>query len=150
MKHLLSAATLAILCATPFAAHAQFAKAEDAVKYRKSSLSVLGTHFGRVGTIVKGERPYDKAAVEADVAIVEMMSKLPWNAFPPGSDTGDTRAQPEIWKEQAKFKERAEKMQAEVAKLSVAAKSGDLGAIKTAFGAAGQSCKACPDDFRKK
>ena len=39
----LSAATLA----PP--ASAQFAKAEDAIKYRQSALTVLGTHFGRPG-----------------------------------------------------------------------------------------------------
>jgi cytochrome c556 len=40
-------------------------------------------------------------------------------------------------------------MQEELAKLNVAAKGGNLDAIKTAFGAAGQTCKACHDDFRK-
>ena len=38
---------------------------------------------------------------------------------------------------------------AESAKLNAAAKTGNLDAIKTAFGAVGQSCKACHDDFRK-
>lgn len=150
MKRTLSGLVLTALLAVPFAAQAQFAKVEDAVKYRKSALSVMGTHFGRVGAVVKGERPYDKAAVEADVAVVEMMAKLPWSAFVPGSDTADSKAKPEIWKEQDKFNAAAEKTQSEVAKLSAAAKSGDLGMIKTAFGAVGQSCKACHDNYRNK
>jgi cytochrome c556 len=150
MRRSLTGLVLAALLAVPFAAQAQFAKVEDAVKYRKSALSVMGTHFSRVGAVVKGERPYDKAAVEADVAVVEMMAKLPWSAFPAGSDTADSKARPEIWKEQDKFNAAADKLQAEVAKLSVAAKSGDLGSIKTAFGAVGQSCKACHDNFRSK
>lgn len=145
-----STLTAAILFAFPFSAQAQFAKTEDAVKYRQSALTVMGTHFSRIGAVVKGERPYDKAAVEADAAIVEVMSKLPWPAFTPGSDLANSKAKPEIWKEQDKFKAASEKMQSEVGKLSSAAKSGDLNAIKTAFGAAGQSCKACHDDFRKK
>jgi cytochrome c556 len=142
--------TATTLLAVPFTAHAQFAKIEDAVKYRQSSLTVMGTHFGRIGAVVKGEKPYDKAAVEADVAVVEMMSKLPWSAFPAGSDTANSKAKPEIWKEQDKFKAASEKMQEEVGKLSVAAKSGDLNTIKSAFGATGQSCKACHDNFRNK
>jgi cytochrome c556 len=150
MKHTLAGLALTALFAVPFAAQAQFAKVEDAVKYRKSAFSVMGTHFGRIGAVVKGERPYDKAAVEADAAVVEMMSKLPWSAFPAGSDTADSKAKPEIWKEQEKFKAASEKMQSEVIKLSAAARSGDLGVIKTAFGAAGQSCKACHDDFKNK
>ena len=150
MKRTLTGLILTTLLAVPFAAQAQFAKVEDAVKYRKAALSVMGTHFARVGAVVKGERPYDKAAVEADVAVVEMMAKLPWSAFPAGSDTADSKAKPEIWKEQDKFNAAAEKMQSEIGKLSVAAKSGDLGVIRTAFGAAGQSCKACHDNYRSK
>jgi len=41
-------------------------------------------------------------------------------------------------------------MQAEMAKLAVAAKSGNLDAIKTAVNSTGGTCKACHDDFRAK
>jgi cytochrome c556 len=150
MRRLLATAAMAAVMAVPFSAQAQFAKPEDAVKYRQSVFSVMGTHTGRVGAVVKGEKPYDKAAVEADVAVIETMSKLPWSAFPEGSDLANSKAKPEIWKEQEKFKAAADKMQSEVGKLSVAAKSGDLNAIKTAFGAVGQSCKACHDNYRNK
>ena len=54
-----------------------------------------------------------------------------------------------IWTEQAQFKAGADKIQAEAAKLNAAAKTGNLDAIKTAFGAVGQSCKACHDNYRK-
>ncbi len=150
MKRMLATLSLASLVAVPFAAHAQFAKVDDAVKYRKAALSVMATHFGRIGAVVKGDKPYDKVAVEADAAIVETMSKLPWHAFPQGSDTADSKAKPEIWKEQDKFKAGTDKMQAEITKLSVATRSGDLAAIKAAFGAAGQTCKACHDNFKNK
>lgn len=150
MKHTFTGLVLTTLLAIPFTAQAQFAKVENAVKYRKAAFSLMNTHFGRVGAVVKGENPYDKAALEADVAVVEMMSKLPWPAFVPGSNTADSKAKPEIWKEQEKFKAASEKMQSEVTRLSTAAKSGDLGAIKTAFGAVGQSCKACHDNYRSR
>jgi cytochrome c556 len=150
MKRIFVTLALTAMMAVPFAARAQFAKVEDAVKYRQSVLTVMANHFGRVGAVVKGEKPYDKAAVEADVAVIEMMAKLPWSAFPPGSDTPNDKAKPEIWQEPAKFKESSDKLQADVAKLSAAAKSGDLNAIKTAFGATGQTCKACHDKFRNK
>jgi cytochrome c556 len=149
MKRLYSAFVLTAMLAVPFAAQAQFAKPEDAVKYRQSTMSLLGNHFGRIGVVVKGDKPYDKAAVEADVAVVEMMAKLPWAAFVPGSDLPNSKVKPEIWKEQDKFKAASDKLQSEVAKLSAANKAGDLGTIKTAFGAVGQSCKACHDNFRK-
>ena len=40
-------------------------------------------------------------------------------------------------------------MQAEIVKLVAATKTGNLDNVKTAFGAAGQSCKACHDNYRK-
>lgn len=150
MKRMLVTLSLTGLFSVPFTAHAQFAKVDDAVKYRQSAFSVMATHFGRIGAVVKGDRAYDKATVEADAAIVETMSKLPWHAFPEGSNTAKSKAKPEIWQEQDKFKSGAEKMQSEVAKLATAAKSGDLAAVKAAFGAAGQTCKACHDNYKNK
>lgn len=150
MKHTLAGIALTALVAVPFSAQAQFAKPEDAIKYRKAAFTVMANHFARIGTVVKGEKPYDKAAVESDAAVVEMMAKLPWHAFVPGTDSGDTKAQPDIWKEQDKFKAASDKLQTEVGKLSAASKAGDLNAVKAAFGGVGQSCKACHDEYRKK
>jgi cytochrome c556 len=131
-------------------AQAPFAKTEDAIKYRKNALFVMAQHFGRLGPVVKGERPYDKDEVAKNAAIAEQMSKLPWEGFVAGSDKGETGAKPEIWTESAKFKSAAEKMQQEMSKLAQTTKGGDLNAIKAQFGATGKACKACHDDFRKK
>lgn len=145
-------ATLAVIASTiglSMPAMAQFQKPEDAIKYRKGALTVMGNHFGRIGAMASGRVPFDAKAVAENAAIVETMSKLPWAAFVPGSDKGDTRALPEIWTEQTQFKAAAEKMQGEVVKLVAAAKTGNLDSVKAAFGAAGQTCKACHDDYRK-
>jgi cytochrome c556 len=131
-------------------AQAPFAKAEDAIKYRKSAMFVMAQHFGRMGPVVKGERPYDKDEVAKNAAIAEQMSKLPFEGFVAGTDKGETTAKPEIWTDAAKFKASAEKMQQEMGKLTLAAKSGDLNAVKAQFGEVGKVCKACHDDFRKK
>jgi cytochrome c556 len=138
---------VSLLLATP--AMAQFQRPDDAVKYRKAALSVMGTHFSRVGAMATGRAPFDAKAVADNMAVVETLSKLPWDAFGPGTEKGDTRALPAVWTEQAKFKAASEKMQGEVVKLNAAAKTGNLDAIKTAFGATAASCKACHDDFRK-
>lgn len=143
-------ATFASLAVVSLSAQAQFAKVEDAVEYRQAALSVMGTHFHRIADVVKGVKPYDRAATENDAVIVEMMSRLPWTAFPPDSIIGDSKAKPEIWKEQDKFKADSDKLQAETQKLLAAAKSGDLAAIKTAFGDTGKACKACHEEFKKK
>lgn len=141
---------LAIAVATLSApALAQFQKPEDAIKYRKSVMTVMGQHFGRIGAMASGKAPFDAKVAADNAAIVETLSKLAWAGFVAGTDKGDTRALPEIWTEQAKFKEYADKMQSDVSKLPAAAKTGNLDSVKTAVGAAGQSCKACHDDYRK-
>jgi cytochrome c556 len=149
MKKLITVATslLALMLALPAAA--QFAKPEDAIKYRKASFTVMAAHFGRVGAMASGRAPYDAKAAAENADIAAAMAKLPWAAFTEGSDKGETRAKPEIWKDSAKYKEAADKMQAEMVKLSAAAKAGNVDALKTAFGPAAATCKGCHDNFRK-
>jgi cytochrome c556 len=146
----LSLAVLAVAgVVTALPAAAQFAKPEDAVKYRKAAFTVMAAHFGRVGAMVNGRAPFDAAAAQANMEIANSMTKLPFTAFGPGTDVGDTRAKPNVWSDNAKFTASATKMQEEMAKLNTAAKSGNLDQIKAAFGPVGQACKACHDDFRK-
>lgn len=149
MKVFASLALAAVAVTVSVPAMAQFQKPEDAVKYRKAAFTVMGAHFSRVGAMANGRVPFDAAVAAENAALAEAMSKLPWAGFAPGTEKGDTRAKPEIWSEQAKFNAGADKMQSELVKLSAAAKTGNLDAVKTAFGAAGQTCKACHDAYRK-
>lgn len=137
---------------TSFGATAQsaFAKPEDAIKYRKAAFSLTAAHFGRIGAMAQGKAPFDAKAAADNAELVATLSHLPWAAFVDGSDTGDTKAKAEIWKQSAKFKESADKFQQEAAKLAVAAKSGKEADVKTAFNATAGTCKGCHDDFRNK
>ncbi len=137
---------LALTLAAP--AMAQFAKPEDAIKYRQSAFALMGAHMGRLAAVVKGEVPYNKEDVARNAAIISTLSSMPWQAFGPGTEGG--KAEPAIWKESAKFKSAADKMQAAVAELNTAAQSGNPENLKKALGATSQTCKACHDDFRKK
>ena len=131
-------------------ASAQFQKPEDAIKYRQSVMTVMGTHFGRIGAMVNGRAPFDAKVAQDSAHVVATMSTLPWPAFTPDTEALKTRAKPEIWKEGAKFKESYEKLMAETVKLEAAAKTSNLDTIKTAFGAVGGSCKSCHDAFQAK
>ena len=99
MKLLASLTLAAIVSTLSLPAMAQFQKPEDAIKYRKSVMTVQAAHFGRIGAMVNGRVPYDAKVVADNAAIVETMSKLPWVAFGPGTDKGETRALPAIWTE---------------------------------------------------
>jgi cytochrome c556 len=149
MKTWIYAAALGCGLLSALPAAAQFAKPEDAIKYRKAALTVMGTHFGRIGAMVNGRVPFDAKVAAENAELVLAMSKLPFDAFGPGTDKGDTRAKPEIWAEMDKFKAGAGKLQEEATKLSLATKGGNLDAIKVAFGETGKSCKACHDAYRK-
>ena len=146
MKRVLS--TL-LVSAIALPAAAQFAKPEDAIKYRKAAFTVMSAHFGRVAAMANGRIPFDAKAAADNAEIATMMSKLPYAGFVPGSDKGDTKADPKIWSEMDKFNAAATKMQEEMAKLNVAAKGGNLDAIKAAVGETGKSCKGCHDTYRK-
>lgn len=148
LQKIILASTATVLVISSGFVFAQFQKAEDAIKYRQSVYTVMGNSFGKIAAVVKGEVPYNKDEVAKNAAIVATLSSLPWQAFGPGTEGG--KAQPEIWSDSAKFKAAADKMQVAVANLNTAAQSGDLENIKKTFAAAGQTCKTCHDDFKKK
>jgi cytochrome c556 len=150
MKRLVLALTAVATLGLALPASAQFAKPEDAIKYRKAAFTVMAKHFGTIGAMVNDKIPFDAKAASVNADLVATVSHLPFDGFVAGTDTGETKAKPEIWKDTDKFKAAATKMQDATAKLASVAKGGDKAAIKAAFGDAGAACKACHDDFRNK
>ena len=145
---LVLAATAAVMAAP---AAAQFAKPEDAVKYRQSVMYVIGTHFGRIGAMASGKAPYDAKAAVDSAQVVATMAKLPWPGFSADTEkvTVQNRAKPEVWSNAAKFKEDGDHLVAETGKLLAAAQTNNLDNLKTAAASTGKACKSCHDDFRK-
>ena len=133
-----------------FAQSAMAQKAEDAIKYRQGVFRVIGWNFGSMAAMAKGKKPYDAQEFARNAEIVAFMSQLPLEGFTPGSETGDTRAKPDIWLDMDDFKAKLEKMQQEVAALAKVAKTGNFDASKEQLGEAGQACKACHDKYREK
>lgn len=148
MKKIFAVALAMVAGAAAMPASAQFAKAEDAIKYRQGALHVMGQHFGRLGAMANGRMAFDAKAAQDNAEVVAYMAKLPWTAFAAGTEGG--KSKPEVWKEQAKFSDLADKMQAETVKLAAAAKTGNLDNLKAAFGPAANSCKACHDSYRNR
>jgi len=144
---LTGAALLGSLIALPAAA--QFAKPEDAIKYRKAAFTVMARHFGIVAGMANGKIPFDAKAAADNAEIATVMSKLPYAGFIDGTDKGETKAEPKIWAEKDKFNTAASTMQEAMAKLNVVAKGGNIDAIKAAVGDTGKACKACHDNYRK-
>ncbi len=149
MKKLASLILLSAAVTLSGPAMAQFAKAEDAIKYRQSAMFVMQQNFARIATMAAGRAPLDAKVAAESAEVAAYMSKLPWAAFGEGTDKGaPTKAKAEIWSDKAKFNDYAEKMQGEMNKLNAAAKTGNLDSIKAAVGAVSGSCKTCHDAFR--
>lgn len=148
MKRWLTLALMSagVMLAAP--AMAQFQKPEDAVKYRQGALFVMGQHFSRIGAMANGRVPFDAKAAQDNAAVVLTLSTLPWAGFGADTEKINSKAKAEIWRESDKFKAASERMMGEVAKLDAAAKTGNLDAIKKAFGETAATCKACHDAYR--
>jgi cytochrome c556 len=150
MKKVLLSLCAVVGFAAAVPAQAQFAKPEDAIRYRQSAYVLMGNHMGRINNQLKADKP-DVAAIQRSAAIIDFASALPGEGYIAGSETGGTpptRAKPEVFKD-PKVKEIGGKMREEVVKLNTVAKGGDVAAIRAQFGEVGKSCKACHDNYRK-
>ena len=123
---------------------------ERAVKYRQAAYYLMGQHLSRMNLMIKGEMPYDKGAVEMNAEVIELMSRIVFDAFPPGSEGPTSKAKPEIWKDMDKFRQLARAAQGEVEKLHAAARTGDMVLLKARFNDVSKSCKVCHDQFKTK
>ena len=151
MKQALWATLFAAAAAVQAApAFAQFAKPEEAVRYRQGALAVMGEHFGRLGAMVHQRIPYDPRVAQENAEVVAGLARLPWAGFGPGTDRISPKARPEIWTDPAGFREHNEKLVVETGKLLAAARSNSLDSLKAAFAATANTCKACHDSFRNK
>lgn len=148
-KHLIASAVALAMLGTAGAAAAQ-QKPEDAIKYRQSALFIVGQNFAPIAAMAQGKMPYDQDLAAQRAAIVAYVLKLPWPAFSPGTDKGNTKAKPEIWSNLDDFQKKAEAAQAEAMKLADVAKTGHFEALKAQVGATGKACKACHDEYRNK
>ncbi len=147
MKALVCTMFTAITVAVAMPVHAQFSKPEDAVRYRQSAFFLMGQQMGRINGQLRADKP-NVQTIQSAAALLNAVDQAPYEGFGPGTETLKSRTKPELYRDGPKVRELAERMQAEVTKLDAAAKSGDLAAIRAAFGAVGQSCKACHDQYR--
>ena len=129
------------------AANAQFQKPEEAIEYRQAAKLLLGSHFGRMAPVARGQAEYDAESIKSNVELVKVLAALPWPAFAPGTEGGN--AKPEIWSNAKGFEDERTNFRTQIEALSVAANTGELDKFKAAFGKAGQSCRSCNDAFRK-
>jgi cytochrome c556 len=123
--------------------------ADDPIKQRRELMKGNGAAIKAVVAMLKGEKPYDGAAVEKAMKDINGSVATFVTLFPKGSETGgETAAKPEIWESKAEFEDLAKDVEAATAKAAEAAPGG-LDSFKAAFGPVGKACKACHEKFRE-
>jgi cytochrome c556 len=120
----------------------------DVIKERQENRKQVAAAMRTVKGVVdsKGDT---KAVVEA-AAKMKTLEAAFEKLFPPGSDTGDTKALPTVWSDMPGFLAASKAADAAYDKLAVAAGSGDIAAVATAFADTGKACGACHTKFRAK
>jgi len=149
MTKTLLSLSVAALAAVSLPAQAQFAKPEDAIRYRQSAYVIMGAQMGKIAGQLKSDKP-DLAQIQRSAGIVDFVSQLPGEGYIPGSEKGGnppTRAKAEIFTD-PKVREVGKAMRTEVTKLAEVSKGGDLGAIRRQFQATVDSCNNCHDNSR--
>lgn len=143
--------TAAAVLLTPLTVSADKMSPEEyALKYRQSHMMLIGSNMGPIAGMVKGEVPWNDAAIVGfakDLAAVSSINAM--RGYTPGSDKGKTKAKPEIWENledvEAQFKELSE-----VTAALAAAQPAEKKAFIAAFKKVGKSCKGCHDDYKSK
>ncbi len=131
-------------------ANAEMSREDYAIKVRKGGFTVMTWYMGPMGRMLKGDMPYDKAQFQRNAEALAFLSKLPKDAFIPGSDKGETKAKPEVWSKADKFKAAYDAMESETAKLAEMSKTANLDALKEQLGKVQKTCKSCHEEFKNK
>jgi cytochrome c556 len=125
-----------------------YAAGDDSIKGRQDCMKAQGAAMGVFVPIVKGEKPYDAAAIKAaydarGAACADWANF--WTEDSMTSTTLKTRAKPEVWSDKAGFE--AAGMALGTAMTALQATTDEAG-FKAAFGAVGAACQGCHEKFQ--
>lgn len=133
---------VAIAAAIAVGGTAVYAQNANVIKERREAMRSVGDGAGPNFKMMKGEAPFDLAAVQARLKTYQEVGTKFKGLFPDDSKTGgDTDAQPKIWTARAEFNDLADKFVATVAAASAAIK--DEATFKAEYGKVAQSCGGC-------
>jgi cytochrome c556 len=124
----------------------------DQVKDTQAMMKGNGKNAGALSAIIKGEKPYDQATVDAALAqFDETAKKLP-TLFPASIKgkpfEGDYGPSAKIWEDSAGFKEHIAGFAKAVGNAK--GKIKDVDSLKAELGAIGKQCGGCHETFRVK
>ena len=148
-KQTLIVAVVGALAAGAMVGGATVALAQaDVIKERQENRKQTGATMRAIKGVIDAKG--DVKSIVPQAAKLKELETAFVKLFPAGSDKGETKALPTVWSDMAGFQAASKNADAAFDKLAVAAGSGDLAAVTTAFGDTGKACGACHDKFRAK
>lgn len=122
--------------------------ADDPAHERHELMEGVGDAAKPVGSMLKGETPYDADILLESLATFLEASRQFGDLFPPGSEGGDdSRAAPAIWEERAGFEEALDEWH-DAIQSAIAADPATLEAARPVVGPVFNACKNCHDGYR--
>lgn len=146
---LLAGLTLALGAGLAQSALAQV-KPEILVKQRQAAMTLQGKYFGPLAGMAQGKVPYNADTVAFNAALLDALSRMPWDGFAESTKGEKSHALPAVWSDAAKFKSAQDNFHKAVAALVAVSRGGDEAAQKAAIGGVGKTCGGCHQDFREK
>ncbi len=126
---------------------------QDLVKHTQDTMKANAKNLGGVMiAMVKGEKPYDQAAVNAALAQLDDTAKKLPTMFPDSVKgakfEGDYSPSPKLWEDKAGFKAKIDSFAKVVTEAK--AKIKDLDSLKAVAPGIGKECGGCHETFRVK
>ena len=125
---------------------------QDQVKQTQTMMKGNGKNAGALAAMVKGEKPYDQATVDAAMAQFEDTVKKFPTLFPDSikgmKPEGDYYASPKVWEDRAGFQEHVASFSKAVADAK--GKINDLDTLKATLPVIGKQCGGCHETYRIK
>lgn len=119
------------------------------VKYRHRVMEGAAKHMGAASMIAKGEITRAEDMVLHATALHGVAKAIP-TLFPAGTEPDKLKSDslPAVWTNWDDFMAKNKAFEDATAKLLELANAGDIEGFKGQFGAVGQSCGGCHDDYR--
>jgi cytochrome c556 len=126
---------------------------QEIVKERQTLMKSNGRALGgTLSAMAKGDKPYDQAAVEAALTVLDETAKKLPTLFPDSTKglkaEGDYSTSPKVWEDKAGFD--AHIVTFAKAVTDAKAKIKDLDSLKANVGGIGKACGGCHETFRLK
>ena len=151
MKSLLKSALALSFVSAAFLAAPASAESDpnEAIKFRKAIMEVVGGHTVALFAILQQKVPHQDALIyhAENLAAIAKHTKPAFEQNTAGKGNEETTAKDIAW-DGPEFMERLGGLETASANLSAALKSGDGAAIGAAAQELGGSCKGCHDKFR--